>query len=177
MAREALTAARRNALERGVPFQLRYEPGGRRLVVLPDHDWLAMTMSGPTEATTQGRPSAPTASDLAADPVSATDPLADAMQAAEAFQLPEPFVLTAASTNTLNASNPPIERLPEDWFAHLPDASRLAEVEWSPAIRFFPDGQADAAVFAVSDGQRRVVLSVRSLTGQVRLSPIESTGD
>lgn len=173
IAREALTTARRNALERGAVFQFRYEPGGRRLLVIPDYDWLAMTVGthagGAAGAESPTRPPDATASDTLAS----GDPLQEAATAAELFLLPEPFAVAASSSETVLAPAATGERLPEDWFTGLPDASRLAEVTWSPSVRFFPDGRGDPATFAVTDGQQRIVVSVRSLTGQVRLSPIE----
>ena len=65
-------------------------------------------------------------------------------------------------------------RLDAAYFAGLPDASGLAQVNWSPPVLFLPDGTAaEAARVAVADDQgRAVVTTVRRLTGAAETGPI-----
>lgn len=150
--RARLARTRLSAMNSGLTWQFRYEPNGRRCLVLP-----------------QQRPlSSPDSGDAAVD--GNTEAIAELLELAEGLRFlpspPGPAALTSQSTTT--------ERLAEDWLTAFGAPASLAEVGWAGAILFMPDGTAqDASLVVVDDDGRYQVLSVRGLTAAATVEPIE----
>lgn len=155
-----LAGARIRAIDTGLVYQFRYEPGGRRFIVLP-HD----------------RPD-----------IGSGDGAADAGNAAVARavssgvevvsgQLAEPcrFAVPTARNVVTHADQAVVtEKLPEEWLALVPDSNSLRETSWAPAICFYADGVCDDAKLSVTDSDdRRVDVHVRGLTGSVTTGRVE----
>jgi len=150
-----IAGARSKAIDYGLTYQFRYEPGGRKFVVLP-HDRPDV---GSGEQTSGGTLTTSSA---------ATLPRVQIVSG----ELAEPCRFEAPnSLDPRTRSDQPVytERLPEEWLALIPNATGLRETVWSPAIRFFADGVADDGRLAIiDDDQRRIEVTVRGLTGTVQ---------
>ena len=148
-----LAAARVHAIDWGVDYQFRYEPGGQRFLVLPDDPQALAGVSNGAQAN-----AAPQASVTARRPTK----IAGTLPSKQAY-------FDAASTG---GSGQPI---PPEWLSGIAGAEEFTGVNWSAPILFHPDGTAAQAYVIIRDKDaRRVVLSVRSLTGGVTISKIEN---
>lgn len=140
-----MAGARVHAIDRGVPYQFRYEPGGQRFLVLPYDQQL---LSGQTQAGGSGRK---------------PPRVAGALPSARA---------SFDSTGTGALAGTPV---PAEWLDGLPDAANFTGVGWSAPILFYPDGSAGAARIVIRDKKSRmVVVSVRAFTGSISVSKIEN---
>lgn len=151
MVRARLARTRLSAMNSGLSHQFRFEPNGRRCLVLPSERPLD---SGPE-----------TTADTAA-----TQAPALTLELAEGLQFrsspPGPVALTQQPVT--------VERLSEDWLAEFGAPATLAQVGWAPAIMFAPDGTAqDASLVVVDADGRYQVLTVRGLTASVSVGPVE----
>jgi prepilin-type N-terminal cleavage/methylation domain-containing protein len=143
--RVRLTAARVNAIATGIAYQFRFEPSGRRFVVLP--------VSSDDAAGTPGQSTRPAWKVSGALPYKVQ------------FELP---------LNPQAAATIPVQPLPQDLFAGLPDGAQLASVNWSPPVLFYPDGSADNFVLGfVDQRQQTVQLTIRGLTAAVTLGKVQ----
>ena len=141
--REVLAESRTYAIDSGIDYQFRYEPNGHAFVVLP-------TELEPQDSNTLS------SSEKAAQYVRISGELDEAL--------------------VLKSTDPKAERseqLKTEWFSGLPDASSLSQKSWSEPIFFRFDGSATDRTFCVADADGRTgELSVRGLTGAVRLAPV-----
>ena len=142
--RAELSKTRIRALDAGVTWQFRFEPDGRRYLMVPyEFDELE------ADAEIQ-------------------------QQQLEAFprmsgQLPEGLTFVAASESMMG--NEPVT---QESVAGLPGESELSGVSWSPPLLFYSDGAAtDAAFDVVSEEKRFQRLTLRALTGAVTVSTIQ----
>ena len=141
--REVLANARRYAIDAGVDYHFRFEVDGQAVVAIPAE-------SSPTIANSSG-----------ADSQEVRIPL-------EALILSEEMFLRA-----LRDENPGGEQLEPKAFDTLPEAGDLAQRTWSTPIIFRFDGSSEDRSFRVMDEDgRQAVLSVRGLTGAVRVTPV-----
>ena len=141
--REVLAEARTFAIDTGIDYQFRYEVNGQFFVVLP-------TESEPTNSN------------------STTNDAGTSEYMRLSGQLDETLFLRAMDDEAEMS-----ERLEASWFGGLPDSGVLSQKSWSPPIYFRFDGSATDSRFRVMDEAGRVSeLSVRGLTGAVRLSPV-----
>lgn len=149
--RARLARTRLSAMNSGLSYQFRYEPNGRRCLVLPSER--------PLES------GAETADRGATAPTPALElELGDGLQFRSSP--PGPVALTQQSVT--------VERLPEDWLAEFGVPTTLAQVGWAPAIQFAPDGTAqDASLVVVDADGRYQMLTVRGLTASVSVGPVE----
>lgn len=144
LVRETLSDARRIAIDSGIDYQFRYEVNGQYFVVLP------------TEV----------------EPTAANSMTAD--ESAGHFfrivgQLDPAFRLVIGGDEAVDRS----ERLEVAWFGDLSDASTLAGKAWSQPVYFRFDGSATDGLLKVVDEERRTAeITVRGLTGSVRLAPV-----
>lgn len=143
---EKFAAARIRALEQQVPYQFRYEPGGRKFVLIPAY--FAENSSQPNSTTAVKRP----------------------WIAAE--ELPEQIHLEAgansspAATSTSTSNSSTDVQIPADWLADIPNNGRFQGVSWSPPVLIRPDGSATAAEIVLVDQKKaQYHLLVRGLTG------------
>lgn len=142
---EKFAAARIRALEQQVPYQFRYEPGGRKFILIPAY--FAENSSQPNSTTAVKRP----------------------WIAAE--ELPDQVHLESgtnssslASSSTSNASTD--VQIPADWLVDIPNNGRFQGVNWSAPILIRPDGSATAAELVLVDQKKaQYRLLVRGLTG------------
>lgn len=148
-------AARIQALERQVPYQFCYEPGGTRFVMVP-----ALFVETGAASSTAERPWI-TAEEL---------PEGYRLEGRESPQ----SLTTAPTPSNATASNVTAQTLeiPEDWLAEVPDPSRFRGVNWSPPILIRPDGSATASELALIDDQNQEYrLAVRGITGTLLTFP------
>lgn len=141
--REVLAEARTFAIDSGIDYQFRYEANGQYFVVLP----------------TEIEPS---------NSNSTTNDSSTSEYMRLSGQLDETLFLRAMDDQPEMS-----DRLEASWFGGLPDSGVLSQKSWSSPIYFRFDGSATDSRFRVMDEAGRVSeLSVRGLTGAVRLSPV-----
>ncbi|MFO1094697.1 MAG: hypothetical protein U0992_15535 [Planctomycetaceae bacterium] len=158
--RSRLARTRLLTIGAGLTYQFRYEPGGRRCLTMPLERPLGA--SGGSNAT--GSAGAVTGSSG-----SATQTQALVLELAEGLRFlsspPGPAALTQPDA---------AERVSEDMLTMFGAPTSLAQVGWSKAIPFRPDGTSQDTTFVVADADGRYqVLSVRGLTAAVSVGPIE----
>jgi len=135
-------ATRTRAREAAMPFQFRYEVGGRRWISIPLEPAAVVESSGSLSSATGG-----------------------AVAFSQSGELPEGFSLVPAGT-----ANVYVEELPPEWFAEMADGSGLSSVAWSPPVVFSVDGAAHDFSLAVRDDDgEELRLVVRGLTGAVSI--------
>lgn len=143
-ARSAAASTRIKAIDTGLTYQFRYEPEGRRFVVIPFDP--PETIAASSTATEDGQSTYPV--------------LAGQLGEASRFVIPDDQPAIA-------------EGLPRESFANLPNANDLEATTWGPPILFFPDGSAeDSRFFIVNEDELRVDLTLRGLTGTVSIGPL-----
>lgn len=144
LVRETLADARRIAIDSGIDYQFRYEVNGQSFVVIP-------TELEPTNTN------------------SVTGEGEEGHYFRVVGELDEAFSLKAGGED---AEERP-EQLEAVWFGDLSDAGTLASKSWSEPVYFRFDGSATDRVIKVVDEDRRTAeLTVRGLTGSVRLAPV-----
>lgn len=142
--RAAAAGTRIKAIDTGLTYQFRYEPEGRRFVVIPFDP-----------------PETIAASSTVTDGSVSTFPVLSGQLSEECrFVVPADQPIVS-------------EGLPPESFAGLPNAGELQAAAWGPPILFFPDGTAADATFGiVNEDELRLDLSVRGLTGTLSISPL-----
>lgn len=147
-ARSAAASSRIKAIDTGLTYQFRYEPEGRRFVVIP---------FDPPETIAASSTDAP-------DGVATYPVLSGRIGEASRFMIPEDEQMVS-------------EGLPRELFANLPDANELEGTSWGPPMLFYPDGTAaDGSFRIVNDDELRIDLTVRGLTGTLSVSPLMREG-
>ena len=149
-ARTKLANTRLKALDHSTAWQFRFEPGGQR------YAWMPMEpVSSPGTGSSSG---AATTSTTRATEITIGE-------------LPKGINFSS----DINGVPLPVERLPEQLVAGLPNAYQLMQVGWSTPLTFQPDGSAIDAELAVIDASNRQIrLTLRGLTGGVIVSRIET---
>ena len=139
--RDHLSSTRTRALDAGLTWQFRFEPGGRRYVAVPyEFD----EIEGDDQQQQSQLELLPRVSG----------------------QLPEGYTFSAADEATTGT-----EALDELALAGLTGSQDLQGSSWSPPLLFFSDGTSRNASFDIVDEQLRGRrLSVRALTGAVTVS-------
>ncbi|MGQ0634320.1 MAG: prepilin-type N-terminal cleavage/methylation domain-containing protein [Planctomycetaceae bacterium] len=136
--RAKMSSARVHAVESGVPYQFRFEPGGKRFIVIPFDPELLV------EAAAQG----------------------SAQKVAKAAGT----LSGSARFEGGNLFTDKGSEIPDGWLAGLPNGPSYMGAKWSDPVVFYPDGTAMQGDFYIRDDHKREVrLSVRSLTGAVRV--------
>ncbi len=145
-ARVLAASSRLRAIDAGLIYQFRYEPGGRKYLVAPYE---------------RGIEDAGAAANVAADP-------AAIRPAAESGELPEGVMFASSGAESYTG-----ERLDPALLAGLPEALGFGQASWSAPLLFFPDGTAEDASFQiVDDRQQSIELTIRGLTGAVTVGPV-----
>ena len=141
--REVLAESRRLAIDSGIDYQFRYEPNGRSFIVLP-------TELEPSDANSlMGQQNTATYMRLSGE-------------LSDGFQI-----------RAMDGAQDTVERLGPEWFGNMPDGSLLAQKSWSAARLFYFDGTTDDFRFRITDSEQRTVeISIRGMTGSVRLSQV-----
>ena len=156
-----MAGARVHAVDTGIDYQFRFEPGGQRFVVLPYDQQVLAQMAASAGANGgagasaggggQGQPHFPRLAGRLPSDKAHFDP------ASTGGNAPQPF--------------------PGDWLAGIHGADQFAGVNWSAPILFHADGTAAAAHVTIRDKKNRIVtVSVRSLTGGVSVSKMVNGG-
>jgi type II secretory pathway pseudopilin PulG len=158
--RQQLDRGRVQAVDKGVAFQFRYEPNGRKFTLLP---YEFLDAPAPVSAGTNAR--------LAGGPgrgVGGNQPVPWPV-----FELSEEcrfFVPSALE----GGERLQTERLSPQWLEYLSDGPSHADVNWAPPVIYYPNGTATAGRLTVIDEDNRYLeLSVRDLTGTVSVSPVQ----
>jgi len=141
-----LTGTRIHAVDSGLIYQFRYEPGGRRWLVVPfEHDSTELLEAGGNNS---------------------NDELEDALYR-EAGEIPEDLAFESLESGDLS------EKIDDELLADLPDASLLKKTNWSLPLLFYPDGSATDAAFQIVDDKRQYIeISLRELTGAVTVDRV-----
>ena len=144
--RAKLAATRLRAIDEGIAYQFRYEPGGRHLVVVPQQsESLRFGAASDSERYAAGEP------------------------ATWSFAASLPDGVTFAAEDDTR------ETLRRESLAEIEEAAELAGLSWSAAIVFTPNGRATPAEFSLREDDGRVIrMTVRSLTGAASSSEIRS---
>ncbi|MBX3438969.1 MAG: hypothetical protein KF861_15870 [Planctomycetaceae bacterium] len=150
LVQSAAAGTRIKAIDTGLTYQFRYEPNGKRFVVIPFDPPENIDSTTAASTTTSGQSEYPVLSGEIAETCR--------------FVSPEDGLFSSAT----------VERLPREMFANLPDASDLEATAWAPAVLFYSDGTATDATFRIEDdAQRSIAFSIRALTGTVAMDPLE----
>ena len=144
--RDDLARARLSAVQEGVEYHFRAEPGGGHWVVVPgERDVAGSPDAAPAYVPVRSGTLASGVTFLAAD------------QATPA---------AGAAGGTLDPA----------LFAGLPDAAMLAGLRWADPVVFLPDGTAVAGAVAVGDEDGRMLrVGVRPLTGAATVGAVEAS--
>jgi len=147
--RTDLAGTRIKAIENGLVYQFRYEPGGRWFAVLP-----------------YDRPDAGNSASDSAVGKTRIEAARSTGPPATLKQLPEEL-------NFRFKDGQPTEELHADWTKLLPTDEPLGRVSWSLPILFHLDGSADNATIYVENKRgHSQLLTLRGLTGGVAVGPI-----
>lgn len=145
--RHELAGSRIKAIENGLVYQFRYEPGGRWFAVLP-YDRPDVGNEQVTNAGSSLKP--------------ATTKAAPAVLK----QLPERCRFRVKESQ-------PVEQIPPEWRQLLPQNAPLGQIQWCVPILFFLDGSTDNATVIVEDLKgNSQTLTLRGLTGAVDIGPV-----
>lgn len=154
--RAVVASARVHAIDSGLVYQFRYEPGGRHFLSLPfEREFEAVGPNSRGTGSALGRFSK--ASGMLPDGVKFAAP-----------KLP--------GTNPSGNSALPAglgQKLPAELLSGLPDASKLESLSWSGPLQFQPDGSAaDVTLDLLDKYNQRITLRIRGVTGSIGVSRI-----
>jgi prepilin-type N-terminal cleavage/methylation domain-containing protein len=147
--RRDMAGARIKAIENGLEYQFRYEPGGRFFAVLP------------YDRPDSGNSTADSKVDKTLiESARSTGP------PATISQLPE-------GLHFRFKDGQPTEELPQEWLKLLPTSEPLGRVAWSLPLLFHLDGTSDyATVYIENKEGHSQLLTLRGLTGAITVGPI-----
>ena len=144
-----MAKSRVRAIGDGLTYQFRYEPFGRRFIVIP----YELPLASPTgNAATGG-----------------TD-----LQTVTVWrvtgELPEDMVF-----QSLGGEPESGQPLDEEWLTGLPDLYELSKTIWSDAMLIHADGSSTDGAFELLDNKtnKRIVFRMRGLTGIVSISELQ----
>ena len=140
----AVAGTRIKAIDTGLTYQFRYEPGGQRFVVIP------FDPPENIDSTTS---------------VSKSNPQQQVYPVLSG-EIDDTCQFTAADDRLFTQTF--AERLPREAFANLPDAHELETTGWSPPLLFFANGTSADGTFRIRDDKQRTTdVVIRGLTGAV----------
>lgn len=139
--RVELGATRLRAIDAGMIYQFRYEPGGRRYIVLPFEPY--------DEGRVENEPSG-------------GSPLHGSL--VEDGEIPEGLTFQLSENETA------VQAIDADWLNLSPNSAQLSKTAWSSPLLFFTDGSAvDGELSVIDEHDRSLRVVVRELTGAVRV--------
>ena len=155
LVRRELDLGRIKAVEEGLTYQFRYEPYGRKFVLLP-YDLI-------------------TTPESTSDVATLTQTAQNTTKLAHVYQLSEGCSFYVESSLTADPNERVVaERLGDPWLQFIDTGMLERDVTWSAPILYFADGSAtDGLVTIIDEKQNYVTLGVRGLTGSVAISDIE----
>ena len=155
--RQVLDGARVKAVNDGITYQFRFEPNGRKYVLLPQ-DVISNDDTSYTSSSSSG----------------STSDLPGGIERPIVHELSEDCYFYVDNTS-LSQERMIQERLGDPWLEMVSDGMLHRDVSWSPPILYAADGSAsDGSVTVVDDDRRVITLSVRGLTGAVVTSRLDS---
>lgn len=148
--RSLAASARAHAIDSGLVYQFRYEPGGRRFVVLPfEREFESVNSNSSGVGTIGGLGRFSKASGQLPEGVSFASP-------------------TLMGTTSATPQAGVGQKLSSDAFTGLADASKLEQASWSGPVLFQPDGTAaDSSIELIDSRNQRVAMTIRGVTGAV----------
>lgn len=155
LVRLQVTSARLHALESGIDYQFRYEPGGKHFLAVPA-DYQAVqaqataAKNNPSGAATAGY-----------------------WKTQGEFQVKVKFSADASKLLNSQSQAQAPQPLPPEFLVGFENSGALTSVVWSPPLIFKPDGSAqDFAVEIENEAGAYVTLEVRGITGGTHLSQL-----
>ena len=144
-----MAKSRVRAIGDGLTYQFRYEPFGRRFIVIPYE--LPQASPAGNAATGGGNPQTVTVWRVSGE-------------------LPEDMVF-----QSLDGEPEAAQPLDEEWLTGLPDLYELSKTAWSAGMLIYADGSSTDGVFELLDNKtnKRVVFRMRALTGVVSISELQ----
>lgn len=165
MVRAGLAGGRHKAASTGMVYQFRYEPGGRKFIVVPfelDAEQIQTDGSGTSVTLNAG-----------------TVLSSDTLPVARGVLAPSCQFSTGAPSlaNLANLEGPTTEQVPEQLIQLvLTDQDNPQDwtgVAWSAPVLFYPDGTSDDFTVSVSDTDlRRIDVQLRGLTAVPSVAPL-----
>jgi hypothetical protein len=153
LVRLQITSTRLHALESGMEYQFRYEPGGKVFLAVP-YEYQAIQAQA---AAAQNNPGGAAASVY--------------WKAKGEFQVKVKF--SADTSKQLVDPQQPPQPLPPEFLTGFADAAKLTSIAWSQPLIFKADGSTqDFSVEIENEVGQYVVLEVRGITGGTRLSQV-----
>ena len=154
--RALAASARMHAIDSGLAYQFRYEPGGRHFVMVPfEREFEGVSPTARGTGTALGRFSKASGT------------------------LPEgvTFTSTARGNSTVSAnaaeSTAIGQKITSLALTGLPEAAKLESVTWSGPVLFQPDGSStDAMLDLIDRRHQRVTLKIRGITGATSASRV-----
>lgn len=144
-----LASTRVKAVDSGLMYQFRYEPGGKRFIILPydQEKELSDDLTTGNTGNTQGH-----------------------VVWKLAGTLGDTLMFSATNENGLGSA----QQLPAQWLNGLPEAGEILLATWSQPLYYFPDGSSSGGFVDVLDNHGQFArVSVRTLTGGVTVGKIE----
>lgn len=153
--RSVASSARVHAIESGLVYQFRYEPGGRHFLVVPfEREFEGVNPNARATGTAAKLGRFSKASGTLPDGVS--------------FAAPTLLNPGASATGPAMITG---QKLPSNLLSGLPDAGNLENLSWSGPVLFQPDGSAaDTSLDMVDKRNQRITLQIRGITGAISLS-------
>lgn len=149
--RQILDRARVEAIEDGMIYQFRYEPNGKKFVLLP---YELQSVSNQDEKSTS------------IESVYSND-----IKEAIVYELSEKC--SFYNPTALTGEPIAVERLAEPWLELLQNGTQHRDTSWAAPILYSPDGSATDDVVVIADEDKRYIsLTIRGLTGAVTTSRI-----
>jgi prepilin-type N-terminal cleavage/methylation domain-containing protein len=147
--RSDMQGARMKAIENGLVYQFRYEPGGQWFAVLP------YDRADSGNATADSK-------------VGKTR-----LEAARSTGPPATIAQLPKELHFRFKDGQPTEQMADDWIKLLPTEEPLGRVSWSLPLLFHLDGTADnATVYIENKSGQSQLLTLRGLTGAVKIGPV-----
>jgi Tfp pilus assembly protein FimT len=158
--RALVASARVHAIESGLVYQVRYEPGGHHFLVIPfESEFEAVSPNARGTGTAAGLGRFTKAAGTLPKSVVFSAPVSTAVVNSTATSAISLSAGQQVSANALNG---------------LPDAATLATLSWTGPILFHPNGtSADTQIDLIDKHHQRVSLRIRGLTGAVTVSRLQ----
>jgi hypothetical protein len=152
--RRELASTRIHAIESGLTYQFRYEPGGQLVLVFPFERPSVPESEGAGITNSSGQPAPPSKVKTVEGRISAD------------FRFETPSNATGQTTGG--------QRLSDQWLSLLKNGAQYTQTVWSPPVLFRPNGESQDTQLVVKDKSGNTMkLTVRGLTGGVRVEPLQ----
>ncbi|MFO1005455.1 MAG: prepilin-type N-terminal cleavage/methylation domain-containing protein [Planctomycetaceae bacterium] len=152
--RRELASTRMHAIESGLTYQFRYEPAGQQFLVLPFERPTVADSEKSGSANPSNQPATTTKAKTVEGRISAD------------FRFETPTEASGPRTGG--------QHLSDQWLSLLKNGAQYSQTTWSPPILFRANGESQDAQLVVKDKTgNSIKLSVRGLTGAVRVEPLQ----